>query len=318
MLNTTRAKVIEGRGVMGETKIPYADKACNAVVGCTHSGMPGCDHCWARELHDMRHRAFLTGKKVPKQYAKPFSEVQLLPERIEEPLHWRKPRTSFWCSTSDIFHKDVPDEFIWQMIRRMDFTSWHTHLILTKRIERAAKLLTPDNLLIETGRPELHQSILTGCSCSTQDDLNKMLPHLLQIPGRHWLSLEPLLEEIDLSYNGVGITCPECKGKGYITNRKHWMHSSNTGDDTGQNWCTDCNNLTSGINPIIAGIDWVVVGCESGSKRRPCDIEWVRSVVRQCERPEVPVYVKQLEINGKVVTKLKDFPPDLRIQEQPK
>ena len=314
---------------MGETKIPYADKVCNAVVGCTHSGMPGCDHCWARELHDMRHRAFLAGRKVAKQYAKPFCEVQLLPGRIEAPRHWRKPRTNFWCSTSDMFHKDVPFEYIDQMWSVMSQTCYpstgpcprHTHLILTKRVERMKEYVDSRIARHESSDDPLSwvlPNVWLGCSCSTQADLDKMLPHLLQIPGRHWLSLEPLLEEIDVSYNGVGITCPECKGKGYITNRKHWMHSSNTGDDAGQNWCMDCNNLTSGINPIVAGIDWVVVGCESGSKRRSCDIEWVRSVVRQCERPEVPVWVKQVNINGYLVSDPKDFPADLRIQERPK
>jgi protein gp37 len=77
------------------------------------------------------------------------------------------------------------------------------------------------------------------------------------------------------------------------------------------------------IEPMIGPItlpnptDWVVVGAESGSKRRECKLEWVRSVVAQCQAVNVPVFVKQLQINGKLTKDIADFPEDLRIREYP-
>ena len=63
--------------------------------------------------------------------------------------------------------------------------------------------------------------------------------------------------------------------------------------------------------------DWVVVGCESGPKRRPCKIEWVESIVEQCRTANIPVFVKQLDIGGKCVTDINKFPEHLRIRQVP-
>lgn len=291
------------------TGIPYVDEAVNAVVGCTPIAA-GCQHCWSKELHDMRHDAYKKGRDVPEQYAKPFGEIQLLPGRIDKVLSWRKPRTAFWCSSSDMFHKNVPDYYIFQMIRAMTFASWHTHLILTKRVERAARVLTRERLVMETGRQELDESIRFGISCSTQKDLDEMSKYLFQIPAAHyWLSAEPLLEDLDLVHSPQGTSYKP------------------------QNW----GNETTIIQPCLNTLkhfSWVVVGAESGPHRRPCNIEHVRSIVRQCKAAEVKVYVKQVSLPGCrkcrfdpctglhghkpidiLTTDPSEFPADLRVQE---
>lgn len=74
----------------------------NPVVGCREK-TEGCRNCWARELHDMRHKAYLQGRKMPEQYAMPFHQVQLHPERLDWPLHWRKPAKVFVSSMGDLF-----------------------------------------------------------------------------------------------------------------------------------------------------------------------------------------------------------------------
>ena len=108
-----------------------------------------------------------------------------------------------------------------------------------------------------------------GISCSTQADVDRMAPVLLQIPAAvRWLSLEPLLENIDL--------------------RKY-----------------------------LRGITLCIVGCESGPRRRPCDLAWVRSIARQTKEAGGLLYVKQLDINGKVVVDPKKFPSELRWREIP-
>ena len=67
----------------------------------------------------------------------------------------------------------------------------------------------------------------------------------------------------------------------------------------------------------IVNLNWVVVGCESGPKRRPCKTEWVESIVEQCRNHKIPVFVKQLDIDGKCVTDITKFPKHLRIRQVP-
>ena len=84
-----------------KTQISYLDAAWNVITGCTHAGSPGCDHCYAKAEHDRRHKAFLAGKKMPPQYAKPFSEIQFHADRLDRPLHWRKARDIGVCFTGE-------------------------------------------------------------------------------------------------------------------------------------------------------------------------------------------------------------------------
>jgi protein gp37 len=72
-----------------------------------------------------------------------------------------------------------------------------------------------------------------------------------------------------------------------------------------------------GYLEYIEHLNWVIVGCESGPRRRPCKIEWVRSIVQQCKDTAVPVFVKQLSIDGKVSHDMNEWPADLRIREFP-
>jgi protein gp37 len=93
------------------TAIEWTDETWNPVVGCERRSRKGCDHCYAKQIHDNRHKAFLAGKRS-RRSTPPFETVQLMPERLDYPLHWRKPRRVFVNSVSDLFHEDVPDEFL--------------------------------------------------------------------------------------------------------------------------------------------------------------------------------------------------------------
>src|SRR4051812_1413024 len=95
----------------GKTGIEWTDRTWNPVVGCTKVSQ-GCKLCYAKTIHDMRHKAFLEGKPVAPQYSVPFETVQLKHERLEWPLSLRQPSRIFVNSVSDLFHEDVPDEFI--------------------------------------------------------------------------------------------------------------------------------------------------------------------------------------------------------------
>lgn len=200
---------------MGNTKIPYADKSWNVTVGCTPTAI-GCQSCWARELHDKRHKAFLAGRKVPVQYAKPFETIQLRPDRLDEPLRCRKPTRFFVCSMSDLFHKDVPIELICRVYDVMRQCPRHVFFLLTKRVERMKIVHSGLNVL---------DNVWLGISCSTQADLDRMAPILFEIPATAY--------------------------------------------------------------------------------------------VCQCPQDNVSVYVKQLDVGGKIVTEMEDFPADMRIKEIP-
>ncbi len=121
-------------------------KTWNPLTGCTRVTQ-GCDNCYAFALHDRRHEAYLQGngayphgKPIPRQYAKPFSEVQLLPERLEEPLRIKTPTKFFANSMSDLFHSNVPDEYICQVFDVMRRADWHIFQVLTKRAGRLRRL----------------------------------------------------------------------------------------------------------------------------------------------------------------------------------
>jgi len=130
---------------MGQTGIEWTDRVWNPTVGCTRVS-DGCRHCYAFQLHDQRHAAYQAGKKLPIQYARPFKELQLVPDRLENPLHWRKPCRIFVNSMSDLFHDDVPDEFIDRVFAVMAMCPQHTFQVLTKRAEKMLQYLSASNI----------------------------------------------------------------------------------------------------------------------------------------------------------------------------
>ena len=174
----------------GKSAISWTDMTWNPTTGCTRV-TAGCNRCYAFTLHDMRHEIYQraggmlpNGKPMPKQYALPFSTIQLLPERLEDPLHIKKPRKVFVDSMSDLFHSQVPEEYIRRVFAVMSQASWHSFQILTKRPARLARLAStlpwPGNIWIGTSI-ELDQ-------LTPRADLLRRVP----TPNR-FLSLEPLL-----------------------------------------------------------------------------------------------------------------------------
>lgn len=264
-----------------KTDIPYADCTWSPVIGCTPVNS-GCVHCWSERLHTQRYEARLNGKKMSKQYQWPFDVVDCIDERLEQPLHWRKPRTIFVNSQSDTFHRDVPFEFIDKIFNIMINTPRHTYLIFTKRYERAYEYF-------ELSFPI--PNIYWFFSASTQKEVDKAVPILLQIPAAvRGLSLEPLLTAVNLHHIKT-------------TPRFYFDALSKKGGIA----------YHSGV-----GLDSIIVGCESGPNRRPCKIEWVKRIVEQCREAQVCCYVKRLEIDGKVVTDVNKFAKDLQVRQWPK
>jgi protein gp37 len=143
------------------------------------------------------------------------------------------------------------------------------------------------------GRVEWAKDLLShiwlGVTVENQAMADERIPILLQTPAKvRWLSVEPMLGEITARWAKWVDYKATIKAQGRI------FHLEG-----------------------LKRLDWVVIGCESGVNRRPCKLEWVRSLVAQCTEAQVPVWVKQLEINGKVVQDVSKFPADLQIRELP-
>lgn len=175
----------------GKTSIGWTNAVWNFTIGCTRV-TSGCDNCYAFALHDRRHAIYQAnagrwspnGKPMPAQYALPFSTIQVLPERLEWPLHQKKPLRIFVNSVSDLFHSQVADEHILAAFDVMNRASWHTFQILTKRPGRLRKL---------AGLLPWSRNIGIGVSIE-RDELARRADVLRSISaGFRFLSLEPLL-----------------------------------------------------------------------------------------------------------------------------
>lgn len=175
----------------GKTAIQWTNMSWNPVTGCTRV-TSGCDHCYAFALHDMRHKAFQThqgryprtGVSIPRQYAKPFSEIQLLPERLNDPLRIKTPQRFFVNSMSDLFHSQVPEDYIRQIFEVMREADWHIFQILTKRAGRLRHL---------GPRLDWPPNVWIGVSIEN-DLLTPRANALREIPAAvRFLSCEPLL-----------------------------------------------------------------------------------------------------------------------------
>lgn len=279
------------------TRIEWTDETWNPTVGCERCS-PGCDHCYAirvaaREMQPahagLTHTAITTAATqgasgvARKDWT---GEVRLLPERLDQPLRWRKPRRVFVDSMSDLFHPDVPEPFLNRVFRTMRMAQQHTFQVLTKRPQRMASYLAA---LTDRSHHYPLSNAWLGTSVETQRYADLRIPHLLATPAAvRWLSIEPLLGPVDLT---------------------PWLRriSDEAREASPYEWDTSHR------------IDWVVVGGESGRGARPMEREWAQDIVEQCRHWGVPVFVKQLGtvLGGKNHHDIETFPAGLQVREYP-
>jgi protein gp37 len=262
---------------MADTKIEWADKVWNTVTGCTKVSQ-GCKNCYANAVHDKRHKAFLQGKKVPQQYAVPFETILLHEDRLEAPLHWRKPQRIFVDSMSDLFHPDVPDKFIGRVWSRMLECPKHTFMILTKRPQRMVDVIS--RLVAECERKGLRQAsnIWLGVSAEDQQTADERIPYLLQTPAAvRFVSCEPLLGPVDLLHHLAPV-----------------MHV-NAEKDLSNDTANALVQMGRHVYKYLEGalLDWVIAGGESGPGARPMHPQWAKSIKDQCQAAGVPFFFKQ-------------------------
>lgn len=175
------------------SKIEWTDATWNPIRGCTKIS-PGCAHCYAETFAE-RFRG------VPGHpYAQGF-DLRLVPEKLEDPLNWSSPRMVFVNSMSDLFHEDVPEEYIVRVCRVMAEARRHTFQVLTKRSERMRDLLRS-----RLGFAAAEAHIWFGVSVENRKHGLPRVEHLRAAPaGLRMLSVEPLLEDLGtLELSGIG------------------------------------------------------------------------------------------------------------------
>lgn len=259
---------------MGDkSKIEWTEATWNPVVGCAKVS-EGCRNCYAMKV---AHRLAAMGQERYEGLTEKRSSgvewngtVRIAPEALDIPRRWTRPRRIFVNSMSDLFHPDVPFQFIEGVFVTMKQAPQHTFQILTKRPERMLEYLTAYPSAF--GDPfEPLPNVWLGVSVEDQKSADERIPLLLQVPAAvRWLSMEPLLGPVDIS-NFMGDV------------RYHW----NSGHHQRYDECEE------GLCTKSPSIDWVVVGGESGHKARPMRPDWARSLRDQCTAAGTPFFFKQ-------------------------
>jgi len=168
------------------TKIEWTQASWNPVRGCTKLS-PGCKHCYAAAFGE-RFRG-VKGHAYEKGF-----DLRLVPEKLDEPLHWRRPRLVFVNSMSDLFHEGVPDDYIEAVVNVMLQARWHTFQVLSKRSRRMANLLSSR---LRAGASATH--IWWGVSVEDRKYGLPRIEDLQATPAKvRFLSIEPLLEDLGL------------------------------------------------------------------------------------------------------------------------
>lgn len=339
------------------SNIEWTDCTWQVTAGCRRVS-PGCQNCYAevmaKRLCGMARADVAAGRDakgkgpylhVLDNHGRWNGTCTPVPENLSIPLRWKRPRMVFVNSMSDLFHEDVPFEFIASVFGVMQHCQRHTFQVLTKRPERAAEWYRW--IVAHAGAYKSHvngalthyaqqasadvrlrenidkvwasgwplPNVWIGTSCEDQARADERIPELLRCPAAvRFVSAEPLLGAIDLGFNVATCTC--CQRR-----PSRWVHLPSAvypdfpmnivdkkmvaqpGDHRAESNPHGALSVRTpegllGIRPsefeCLGKIDWVIIGGESGAGARPCRIEWMRAIARQCERAGVACFVKQL------------------------
>lgn len=197
------------------SQIEWTDATWNPVRGCTKI-TPGCDHCYAETFAE-RFRG-VEGHPYEQGF-----DLRLVPEKLAEPLRWRTPKMIFVNSMSDLFHKDVPEDYVEAVCRTMERANWHTYQVLTKRSSRMRNLLQT-RLQFAASLPH----IWWGVSVEDRAHGLPRVDHLRQAPATvRFLSVEPLLVDLgEINLEGIHwVIVGGESGAGARPMQKEWVIS---------------------------------------------------------------------------------------------
>jgi len=298
---------------VGETNISWTDVTVNPIrarlagLATTKGGYASGVGHYCEKVSDGCRNCFSSAMQprfgLPEFQAQRSGKVDVFfdASKLEEVLRIRKPRRVFWCDMSDLFGSWVPFEWIAACFGVMAATPHLTHQVLTKRPERAlaffewiaapgvasvdgesARVILAASMklggfaslpaLSAWPLPQVH----LGVSVEDQATADERIPILFRCPAAvRWISAEPLLEPITLWGDDEGVL----RGPGVVV--------------SGGMTPSTPSEAPEGYDDSYPGLDWIVVGGESGAGHRPCDPAWIDSIVAQCSAAGVAAFVKQ-------------------------
>ena len=295
------------------TSIQWTDATWNPTRGCSRVSA-GCENCYAERtaarfqwagrvrgngvapqsqgLPGPYHGLVTVGPKGPRW----TGAVRLVPEKLSEPLGWRKPRRVFVDSMSDLFHEAIPEDYIAAVFGVMAACPQHSFQVLTKRPERARQWFSGefdnckstcswfDRAGLQRGCGSAFDpdawplpNVWLGVSVEDQATADERIPLLEEIPAAvRFVSYEPALGPVDFE------RIPRA-----LFDRSEAIRRCMAGP-------VAMNREQADATLAEPFVDWVIVGGESGPGARPFDVAWARSTIAQCKAAGVPCFVKQL------------------------
>jgi protein gp37 len=273
--------------------IEWTDEVWNPVTGCDRVS-PGCANCYALELAPkLRRFALARARKDPDRprgkwadvadgarSSGPAFGVTLHPKVLEQPLRWRKPRRVFVNSMSDLFHEEVPFEFVDRVFEVMAEADRHTFQVLTKRPERMLAYFehAADHMALTLADLRPWPNVWLGVSIENRRFVGRADVLRATPAAVRFISAEPLLGPLIAEY--VLWTDPH-------------PYEERTGDPDDVVGTAHWTDAYEGDELDLAGIDWLIVGGESGPSHRPIREEWVRDLRDACAEAGTAFFFRQ-------------------------
>ena len=298
------------------TAIEWTDRTWNPVTGCDRTS-PGCDNCYAltmaRRLKAMGQPRYQNDGDP--RTSGPGFKPTCHPDALEMPMRWRKPSMVFVNSMSDLFHVDVPQEFIAQAFSVMEMTPQHTYQVLTKRAQRMAQVMNDANTRALAGaitNQRLGIDARDYVDLDSKDPLQSVDVRNLGRAIRTARAAHGLSDHMPwpLPNMWLGVS---------VENDRYTFRADHLRVTPAVVRFLSCEPLLGSLPSLdLTGIDWVIVGAESGHGARPMNNDWALEIIEKADAAGCAVFVKQLYGGTHAIKDLSQFPlSNLRRREYP-
>lgn len=303
-------------GYKGETYNPV--QGCEKVSPACGLALPGEEDlphgtCYACGIVHRGMQPIHVGLTT-KRYGEPIDwtgEIRLMPERLDIPLKWRKPRMIFAGSMSDLWHKDVPREFLVDIFARVALTRRHVYECLTKRPQRMAKMMADPDFALHVAQEATEIMVRTGPYDRWRIELDDWIP-TGNDEDRVW---HPPVWPLPNAWMGSSIE----------TDRYVWRADHLRKTPAAVRFLS-CEPLLSELPSLdLTGISWCLIGGESGHGARRTDPAWIMDLINRCAAEGVACYMKQAGtvlakewgMSDRSGTNADEMPPEFRVRQWP-